>query len=56
LRRSGQSRIVGSSETLAYVGNSIRSGYAEEDGSFFIRIAGDGAATRLNCAAAESPR
>jgi Pectate lyase superfamily protein len=39
--------------TLAYLGNSIGSGYAENDGSFFISIAGDGAATRLLSAADE---
>ena len=39
--------------TLGYVGNSIGSGYGENDGSFFVRIAGDGGATRLLCAADE---
>jgi hypothetical protein len=39
--------------TLAYVGNTTGSGYGENDGSFLIRIAGDGARTRLLAAADE---
>ena len=39
--------------TLAYVGNYVGSGYGENDGSFFIRLAGDGSGMRLLSAANE---
>ena len=39
--------------TLAYVGNYIGSGYEENDGSFFIRIAGDGTHSRVLSATSE---
>jgi hypothetical protein len=45
--------VDGFKGTLAYVGNYIGSGYQENDGSFFIRIAGDGTRTRVLCSASE---
>jgi hypothetical protein len=38
---------------LAYVGNYVGSGYEENEGSFFIQVAGDGSDTRVLSAANE---
>jgi hypothetical protein len=45
--------LDGFTGTLAYVGNSMGSGYEENDGSFFIRIAGKGSDSRILSAANE---
>ena len=45
--------VDGFQGTLAYVGNYIGSGYDENDGSFFIRIAGNGPGSRVLSAASE---
>ncbi len=45
--------IEGFRGTLSYVGNYIGSGYDENDGSFFIRITGDGSHSRILSAASE---
>lgn len=45
--------VDGFKGTLAYVGNYIGSGYQENDGSFFVRLAGDGSRSRVLCAASE---
>ncbi len=45
--------VDGFKGTLAYVGNAIGSGYQENDGSLFVRIAGHGANARVLVAASE---
>ncbi|MCL4205933.1 MAG: hypothetical protein KJ000_25905 [Pirellulaceae bacterium] len=45
--------LNGFSGTLAYVGNYVGSGYEENDGSFFIRITGEGRGSRILSAANE---
>jgi hypothetical protein len=45
--------VDGFQGTLAYVGNYVGSGYEENDGSFFIRIAGSGHGSRVLSAASE---
>jgi hypothetical protein len=46
-------KLDGFKGTLAYVGNYIGSGYAENDGSFFLQIAGNGRNSRVLSAASE---
>ncbi len=46
-------KLDGFNGSLAYVGNYVGSGYAENDGSFFIRIAGNGRGCRALGAANE---
>ena len=45
--------ITGFKGILAYVGNYIGSGYAENEGSFFVRISADGRSSRVLSAANE---
>lgn len=39
--------------TLAYVGNYVGSGYADNEGSFFFRVSGNGRESRVLCTANE---
>ena len=45
--------VDGFKGTLSYVGNSMGTGYKENDGSFFVRIAGKSSDSRVLCAANE---